>query len=149
MEEALHAFLKTGEFFNLDALFIISFLAATLVPIGCEPVLVSMALSDRFEFWQLGLVATLGNSLGSFSSYGLGRLGKYKWLGIAEEKVHQWENKIQKWGPFLGLWGWLPFVGDPLVVALGLFRVPYKSSFVFITLGKLIRFTTVLWLLRT
>lgn len=149
MEEALYAFLKTGDFFNLDALFVLSFLAATILPIGCEPVLVSMALSGRFDFWLLGLVATIGNSLGSFSSYGLGRLGKYRWLGLKTESVEKWSQKITKWGPFLGLWGWLPLIGDPIVVALGLFRAPWKSSFIFITVGKLIRFTTVLWLLRT
>lgn len=149
MEETLHAFLKSGEFFNLDSLFVISFLAATILPIGCEPILVSMALSDRFDFMTLGLVATAGNSLGSFTSYGLGRLGKYSWLGIKDKDLAAWKPRIHKWGPFLGLWGWLPLIGDPLVVALGLFRSPWRLSFVFITLGKLIRFTTVLWLLRS
>lgn len=149
MEEALYAYLKSGDFFNLDALFVLSFLAATVLPLGCEPVLVSMALTGRYDFWLLCLVATAGNSLGSFTSYALGSLGKYKWLRIEESSVEKWRPKIKKWGPFLGLWGWLPLVGDPLVVALGLFRAPWKSSFVFITIGKLIRFTSILWLLRT
>lgn len=149
MEEVISAFLKSGDFFNLDALFVMSFLAATLLPIGCEPMLVSMALSDRFSFSTLAVVATVGNSLGSFTSYGLGRLGKAHWLRIKESELEKWQQKISKWGPFLGLWAWLPLIGDPLVVALGLFRAPWRTSFFFITLGKLIRFVSVLWLLRT
>lgn len=149
MEEILSAYLKSGDFFQLDALFIMSFLAATLIPLGCEPMLVTMALSDRYSLTTLGLVATLGNSLGSFTSYGLGRLGKAHWLRMSEENLQKWKEKIQKWGPFLGLWAWIPLIGDPLVVALGLFRAPWTRSFLFITVGKLIRFVTVLWLLRT
>lgn len=149
MEEALLAFLKVGSFFNLDALFLMSFLAATILPFGCEAILISMALSDRYDFYTLGLVATLGNSLGSFTCYALGLLGKHEWLRIPEEKIQKWRGKIQKWGPFMGLWAWLPLVGDPLVVALGLFRAPWKRSFVLIIVGKALRFTTILWLLRT
>lgn len=149
MEEIISAYLKSGDFFQLDALFLMSFLAATLLPLGCEPMLVTMALSDRYSFYSLGLVATLGNSLGSFTSYGLGRLGKAHWLRMKEENLDKWQVKIKKWGPFLGLWAWVPLIGDPMVVALGLFRAPWLRSFVFITAGKLIRFATVLWLLRT
>jgi membrane protein YqaA with SNARE-associated domain len=149
VEEALLAFVKTGDFFNLDALFLMSFLAATILPLGCEPILISMALSDRYDFLTLGLVATLGNSLGSFTCYGLGFLGKYGWLRIPEQKVYQWKNKIKKWGPFMGLWAWLPLIGDPLVIGLGLFRVPWKRTFAFIVIGKAIRFSTILWIFRT
>ena len=60
--------------FGYLGLFLISFLAATLLPLGSEAAVVLMAVSD-FDPVKLLLVATAGNSLGAFINYLVGKWG--------------------------------------------------------------------------
>ena len=63
-------FLSLGYF----GLFLISFFAATLLPITSEGVLVLFLLSG-FDPWVCLLIATAGNTLGGTTNYALGLLG--------------------------------------------------------------------------
>jgi membrane protein YqaA with SNARE-associated domain len=54
---------------GLGALFVVSALAATILPLGSEPVFLGyLALNPEF-FWVAVMVATAGNSLGGFMTY--------------------------------------------------------------------------------
>ncbi len=67
---------------GLGAIFLISALAATILPLGSEPIFLAyLALKPEF-FWLAVLVATAGNSLGGFISYWMGvgtQLGYQRW----------------------------------------------------------------------
>jgi hypothetical protein len=57
---------------GLGAIFVVSALAATILPLGSEPIFLGyLALKPEF-FWAAVLVATAGNSLGGFITYGMG-----------------------------------------------------------------------------
>ena len=123
-------------------LFTISFLAATFLPIASEVFLATMI---AFGFSPIGclVVATAGNTLGSYLNYFIGYLGNPKWLskiGVKDEKILNWQHKIQRHGVWIALLAWLPFVGDVLSTALGFFRVQMLGSFFFIFIGKLARY---------
>ncbi|PKM31464.1 MAG: hypothetical protein CVV08_15120 [Gammaproteobacteria bacterium HGW-Gammaproteobacteria-12] len=55
------------------ALFLSAFGAATLLPLQSEAVLVALLLAGQHPLWALLLVATLGNVLGSWVNWLLGR----------------------------------------------------------------------------
>jgi membrane protein YqaA with SNARE-associated domain len=67
---------------GLGAIFVISALAATILPLGSEPIFLAyLALKPDF-FWTAVIVATAGNSLGGFITYWMGagaQLGYQRW----------------------------------------------------------------------
>lgn len=132
--------------FGYWGLFLVCFLAATLIPIASEAVLLGM-LALGYHPINCLLVATAGNTLGSYLNYGIGYLAKPEWFEkfrIKKETVLNWEVKIKKYGSLMALFAWLPFVGDVISVALGLFRVNWVWCFLFILVGKFLRFLVVI-----
>jgi len=125
-----------------SGLFFAGFLSATILPMNSEAVILLM-LSQDFDPWTCILVATIGNSLGGFTNYFLGLLGNPKWLkriGITEEKILTFEVRIQKHGYWLAFFSWVPFIGDPMTVALGFFRVSFWRVALLVILGKFLRY---------
>jgi membrane protein YqaA with SNARE-associated domain len=128
-------------------LFIGSFLAATIVPFSADVLLIGMLVAGGSPWIVIG-VATAGNFLGGLTSYGIGRLGKWEWierLGVRPENISKHKAKIDKYGAWIALLSWVPFVGDVLAVALGFFRVKFIPSATFMLIGKFGRF--VMWYL--
>ncbi|MDO4736907.1 MAG: DedA family protein, partial [Bacteroidia bacterium] len=64
---------------GLVGLFIGCFLAATVIPFSAEILLIGALLAGCSPL-ETFIVATIGNSLGSLTSYGLGYLGKWEWI---------------------------------------------------------------------
>ena len=128
-------------------LFIGSFLASTVVPFSADILLIGMLAAGGAPWVIIG-VATVGNFLGGLTSYGIGRLGKWEWiekLGANPEKIERHKAKIDKYGAWVALLSWVPFIGDVLAVALGFFRVKFVPSAIFMLIGKFARF--VAWYL--
>lgn len=125
----------------LITLFIASFLAATLLPGGSEALLI-YNLSEHPEcVIILIIVASVGNSLGSFTSYGLGYIGAKKLTNVQlNSRSAQW---IKRYGVYSLLLSWLPLVGDFLCVAAGFYKFPMVMSSMFIMLGKTIRYCII------
>ncbi len=132
------------------ALFLASFLAATVVPFSSEALLSGMLATDYNLYWCLGL-ATLGNWLGGMSSYGLGWLGKTEWIEKYLKIRHQQIEKTKKLVKGKELWiaffCWLPGIGDVIAVILGLLKVNVVLASVGMLIGKLLRY--VVWALIT
>ena len=123
-------------------LFIGSFLASTIVPFSADVLLIGMLVAGGTP-WIVIAVATIGNFLGGLTSYGIGRIGKWEWierLGAKPESIEKHKAKIDKYGAWMALLSWVPFIGDVLAVALGFFRVKFIPSAVFMFIGKLGRF---------
>lgn len=125
----------------LLTLFIASFLAATILPGGSEALLI-YNLSEHPELvWILVFVASIGNSLGSLTSYSLGYIGAKKLTKIQlGARSTQW---IKNYGVYSLLLSWLPLIGDVLCVAAGFYKLPIWMSTLFITLGKTCRYCIV------
>ena len=125
-----------------SGLFFAGFLSATILPMNSEAVILLM-LSQDFDPWICILVATIGNSLGGLTNYFLGILGNPKWLkriGITEEKILSFEVRVQKYGFWVAFFSWVPFIGDPMTVALGFFRVSFWRVALLVILGKFLRY---------
>ena len=124
-------------------LFVGSFLAATILPFSSEILVIGLLLAEA-NFIYVFISATLGNWLGSISSYGIGWLGKWewieKWLKISHKKIEQQQVRIKKYGSLLAFLVWVPIIGDVLALALGFYRVNFIKCSVFILVGKSSRY---------
>ncbi|MEY3237881.1 MAG: hypothetical protein RI883_1982 [Bacteroidota bacterium] len=123
-------------------LFSASFLSATILPMSSEGILLLM-LSQQYDPISCLMIATIGNSLGGFTNYALGMFGNSLWFkrfGIKEQKLMSFQKRIQKRGYLVAFFSWVPFIGDPMTVALGFFKVPFIPVLFFIVLGKFLRY---------
>ena len=133
------------EYFELGyaALFLVCFLAATILPFSSEAFFVLMILVPFDAIWCV-IVASMGNWLGGMTCYYLGHLGKtdllVKWFKVSELKIRSLEYRIKKFGPLSALMCWLPFVGDPIAIALGFFRAAVIPVAIFMFIGKMARY---------
>jgi membrane protein YqaA with SNARE-associated domain len=127
---------------GFTGLFIVTFLSATILPLSSELFLVFM-LSKGYDPVTCLMVATVGNSLGGLTNYGLGRLGNPKWLkktGMTDEKIEKYNVFVSKYGSWLALISWVPIIGDPLVICLGYFRVSFLKILFLVVVGKFLRY---------
>ena len=126
-----------------------SFLAATILPFSSEILVTALLLAGANPVYVL-LWATLGNWLGSLSSYGLGWLGKWewieKWLKISHEKIEKQQTRISKYGSLLAFFVSLPLIGDIFALALGFYKVNFFKSSIYILVGKFLRYFLYLML---
>ena len=123
-------------------LFITCFLAATILPIASELFLGSMLLAGYDPIIVL-IVATAGNTFGSWLNYSIGYIGNPRWLKklrVSEAQIIKWEQSINKYGVGLALFSWLPIIGDVIGIALGFFKVSIFWSFLFMAIGKFCRY---------
>ena len=135
---------------GLAGLFIGSFLAATILPFSSEAILAA-CLMTGFDPLACLITASLGNTLGGMTSYYLGYLGDWnkigRWLRIKEGQIERWDKLIKRHGAYVGLMCWLPFVGDMIALALGVFRVSAPRTLFWMLLGKTARYAVLTFLL--
>ncbi|MBS1580958.1 MAG: DedA family protein [Bacteroidetes bacterium] len=136
---------------GLPGLFLASFLAATVLPFSSEALLVLM-LQGPWSSLSLWGVASLGNTLGGLTNYGLGRWlpeGRtLRWLRVDPARGARWQAFVQRYGPWGALLCWLPVVGDPIAIALGLFRARPVPVAVLMFIGKALRYAVLIGAVR-
>lgn len=120
-----------------------SFLASTVFPFSSDALYVAVLMAGCPPVACL-LVGTLGNWLGGLASYAIGWIGKWewieRWLHVKPETLQQQQSRIDRWGAWLALLTWLPFVGDLFAIALGFYRIAPVKSALFMLIGKFLRF---------
>ena len=131
---------------GLVALFVLSFLAATIIPIGSEWLLVVLLLGNGGPV-EIVAVATLGNYLGACTTYLIGIWGSdfivHNVLRIKDRDMVRAETLYEKYGYYSLLFSWLPVIGDPLCLIGGIFRINFILFSVLVFFGKLARYTTL------
>ena len=127
-------------------LFFGALLAATIIPLSSDILLVALLATGANPVTAV-ISASLGNWLGGLSSYGLGYLGKWKWLekwfGVTKEKLERQREKITRYGALLAFFTWLPLIGDVMAIGLGFYRISFRKTAIFMLIGKSARF--VMW----
>ncbi len=122
------------------ALFASALVAATLLPMQSEAVLVGLLLASKQPVLTLVLVATLGNVLGALINWAFGRsllhLKDKRWFPASEGQLARAQNWYRRYGRWSLLGSWLPVVGDPLTVVAGLMREPLLPFLILVTLAK-------------
>ncbi len=134
---------------SYPALFALSFLAATLLPLGSEWLLVALLLNRRDPV-ALVAVATAGNYLGACTTWLIGMYGG-SWLirtllRIDEQAENRAKELYTRYGAWSLLFSWLPVVGDPLCLVGGVLRVGFGRFSLLVGTGKLARYAAVAWL---
>ena len=131
------------------SLFIISFLAATILPFSSELTLAGLIATSSYDNLLLLIVASLGNILGSVVNWILGfysrNLSKKKWFLLKDEKIEKSSRWFKKFGKWSLLFAWVPFIGDPLTLAAGLLRVRFIEFFILVTMGKVSRYLIIFY----
>jgi membrane protein YqaA with SNARE-associated domain len=130
----------------LPALFLLSFLAATLLPIGSEWLLVALIIKGQAPETSV-LIATLGNYLGACTTYAIGFWGAEflteKVLKINQPAQKRAQTIYKRFGLWSLLFSWLPLIGDPLCLVGGVLRLPFGRFSLLVFSGKLARYALV------
>jgi|TARA_B110000881_G_scaffold140452_1_gene123822 membrane protein YqaA with SNARE-associated domain len=126
------------------SLFIISFLAATLLPMSSELTLAGLLSTNTYNSFALLGTASLGNVLGSVFNWLLGfyflkHINK-KWFPFKQNQITSTSKWFQKFGIWSLLFAWVPIIGDPLTFVAGILRVKFFSFLILVAVGKISRY---------
>ena len=128
---------------GLWGLFLGTFLAATVVPFSSDILYVAM-LQTTASPWTCLWVATAGNWLGSLTSFGIGWLGRWEWLEkwfkVKPETLEKQKKYVDRYGVWLALLSWVPFIGDVFAIALGFYKTNPWLTALLLLAGKFLRF---------
>ena len=128
------------------ALFLLSFLASTLVPLGSEWLL-AVLLINSFDPSMVVAVATVGNSCGALTTYAIGLWGGpflvQRVLQVSQESQQRAERYFSRYGSWALLFSWVPILGDPLCLVGGVLRTGFCRFIVLVSVGKFIRYLVV------
>ena len=135
-------------FIGLWGLFASAFISSTIAPGGSEAVLAYMVANGLYANQTLLMVATIGNTLGALTTWGLGMMAakKFPLATTLSEKKQQALDLIQKRGVWVLFFSWLPIIGDMLCFAGGWLKLPFISACLIISLGKFTRYAMIVWL---
>jgi len=141
--DTLLALLALPEY-GLSSLFIVSFVSATLLPLGSEPALFGLLRLNPDMFWPAVFVATAGNTLGGAVDWWMG----YAAHQVADKYSHSKHHlKVLNWlerlGPKACLLSWLPVLGDPLCAVAGWLRLSFWPCLLYMAIGKFARYVTM------
>ena len=131
----------------LIGLFLSAFLAATLIPAQSELGLGYLVISTDYSMVLLVTVASLGNTIGATINWAIGR-GITRSL-VRLEKIRTstcyWTviNWYKKYGQWTLMLSWAPFIGDPITVIAGIFKVPLKTFLLIVALAKTSRYVII------
>ncbi len=132
-------------------LFIISFLAATILPLSSELVLSTMLLTYSFDKYLLLVVASFGNILGSSVNWYLGKkiliFKDKKWFPANERQIAKGEIYFKKYGIWSLLLAWVPIIGDPLTIVAGVLRVKFFTFLLLISISKISRYIFLIFII--
>ena len=121
---------------GLYALFISSFLAATLLPGGSEAALFAVLKTYPETLWVALIIASLGNTLGGMVTFGMG------WL-LPQTQQLKHVDKLRSYGTPALLLAWVPLIGDALCLAAGWLRLNWWQAALFMALGKSTRYMLI------
>ena len=126
------------------SLLLISFLAATILPVSSELALATLINTNDHNSFVLIGIASLGNILGSIFNWLLGfYLFKFinkKWFPFKENQINAASRRFRKLGVYSLMFAWVPIIGDPLTFIAGILKVNFLLFLVLVTIGKISRY---------
>ena len=130
--------------YGLTTVFVVSFISATLLPLGSEPAVFGLIKLSPELFWPTILVATAGNTLGGAVSWAMGLASHQVVDKYRHSKTHlralDWLERI---GPKACLLSWLPGVGDPLCAIAGWLKLSFWRCVFYMAIGKFARYVVM------
>ena len=119
---------------SLWALFASAFVSSTILPGNSELVLVAVLKAGGTAPAAAVVVATIGNTLGGLTTYGIGRLLPSR---IPEGRAIE---RVRRYGVAALLLSWMPVVGDALCAAAGWLRLNWIGCTLAMAAGKAARY---------
>ena len=142
------SFLALLESWGYMGMFVSAFIAGSVFPFSSEAVLTALLLAG-LDPMHLFVAATVGNVAGSMLNYGVGTLGKMEWiekyLHVEREKVDRTSRWMERYGAWIGVLCFLPILGSVIAVTLGFTRANPWLSLLTITIGKVIRYGLLIY----
>ena len=128
---------------GLLGLFIGTFLAATILPFSTDALYLAI-LAGTGDPINCLIVGTIGNWLGSVVTYWMGWCAKWewiqKWFKVKRETLDRQKERLDRYGAWLALLAWVPFIGDVFAIALGFYRTRPGLTMLLLLVGKFGRF---------
>jgi membrane protein YqaA with SNARE-associated domain len=129
-------------------LFAVALLAATVLPLQSEALLVGLLLTGDYPVAALLVTASLGNVLGAVLNWllgrGLERFRERRWFPVGETQLARARTWYHRWGRWSLLLSWAPVIGDPLTVAAGVLREPFWSFLLIAGGAKVLRYLALI-----
>ena len=121
-------------------LFASALIAATILPMQSEAVLVGLLTAGNQPIAFLLIVATVGNVLGSVNNWVLGRFllrfRDRRWFPASDRQLSRAEGWYRRYGRWSLLASWMPVIGDPLTIVAGVLREPLGPFLALVTIAK-------------
>lgn len=129
------------------SLFLSAFVAATILPMQSEAVLVGLLLAGDYSTPSLLIVAIAGNVLGAVINWALGRsVLRWKhmsWFPASPAQLATAEGWYKRYGRWSLLLSWAPIIGDPITVIAGTLRERFWVFLLLVTVAKGGRYITL------
>jgi membrane protein YqaA with SNARE-associated domain len=127
--------------YGLSTVFVVSFVSATLLPLGSEPAVFGLVTLNPHLFWPAILVATVGNTVGGALTWAMG-LASHQVVDRFQHSRHHLRalDWLERIGPKACLLAWLPIIGDPLCAVAGWLKLPFWPCLVYMAMGKFARY---------
>ncbi|MFH0830012.1 MAG: VTT domain-containing protein [Candidatus Aenigmatarchaeota archaeon] len=131
---------------GLLGLFANTFLAASILPLPSEPSIVLAA--GFFNPWLVLIVSVIGGVLGAATNYYIGLKGLHNFFAKRSPRSERKARKLlEKYGILVLLVApWIPFVGDPMMIAVGALKMEKKVFFPVITVARIIKTVALIFL---
>ena len=137
-------------FISYFQLLVISFLAATILPLSSELILSTMLLTDTFDKFLLLIVASFGNIFGSSINWYLGKkiliFKDKRWFPASERQIARSEIYFKKYGIWSLLLAWMPIIGDPLTIIAGVLNVKFYTFITLVSISKISRYIFIIFI---
>jgi membrane protein YqaA with SNARE-associated domain len=124
-----------------------SFLAATILPLASEPMLIGLVRVTGDVVAPV-LVATAGNYLGACTTYWLARAAAARLEPLARTAARHARARrlLERFGQPALLLSWVPLVGDAIVAVAGGVGIGFVPFSAWTLAGKLARYAAVGWI---
>lgn len=133
---------------DLAILFLVCFIASSIYPLASEGFVAGFIIAG-YEPLLIFIIASIANTLGSLTTYGLGRLARInrKLNSILQKATtHPKAARfVNKYGFLAAFLCFLPFIGDIFALLLGIYGYHYWRAIIFIALGKAARYGILIY----
>jgi len=71
-----------------------------------------------------------------------------KYFRVKHDQLLRWERNVEKYGAYFAILGWLPVLGNVIVLALGFFHARHIPSAWWLLVGKTARYAFIIWVMN-
>ncbi len=133
--------------YGMIGMFVCAFVAGSFLPFSSEAVMIALFATTDIDPWATVVSASVGNILGTMFNYYVGTLGDMdrisRWFHTNPEKLDKAKVWAQKYGGWMGLVTFLPFIGSVIAIAMGLMRCNVWLATATTTFSKFMRYVVI------